>query len=93
MIQSRTHTCDELRLSDCGKTVTLVGWYDSLRNVLPFEIRHSKEADENIRLKYRYLDLRNPAVKDKIVLRSRVVAELRQRRLLCFTQRNRQIVC
>jgi len=154
-MQSRTHTCNELRLSDCGKTVTLAGWYDSFRKVsknlgflilrdfygitqivfeteemikkidqmnkestiliegvvrersnknpaiptgdieivpnrievlgkchyneLPFEIRHSKEADENLRLKYRYLDLRNPAVKDKIVLRSRVVAELRQR--------------
>ena len=47
-------------------------------NALPFEINHSTEADENIRLKYRYLDLRNPQVKDKIVLRSRIVAELRQ---------------
>lgn len=48
-------------------------------NALPFEINHSTEADENIRLKYRYLDLRNPQVKDKIVLRSRIVAELRQK--------------
>ncbi|MCR5474521.1 MAG: aspartate--tRNA ligase [Lachnospiraceae bacterium] len=48
-------------------------------NELPFEISHSKEADESVRLKYRYLDLRNPAVKDKIVLRSKIVAELRQR--------------
>ncbi|MCR5107390.1 MAG: aspartate--tRNA ligase [Lachnospiraceae bacterium] len=46
-------------------------------NELPFEISHSKEADESTRLKYRYLDLRNPAVKDKIVLRSRIVSELR----------------
>ena len=44
---------------------------------LPFEINHSKEADENTRLKYRYLDLRNPAVRDRIVLRSNVVAALR----------------
>ena len=47
-------------------------------NELPFQINHSKEADENIRLKYRYLDLRNPEVKGKIVLRSKIVADLRQ---------------
>ena len=46
-------------------------------NELPFQINHSKEADENVRLKYRYLDLRNPQVKSKIVLRSKVVADLR----------------
>ena len=46
-------------------------------NELPFQINHSKEADENIRLKYRYLDLRNPEVKGKIVLRSKIVADLR----------------
>ena len=48
-------------------------------NALPFEINQSRDADENTRLKYRYLDLRNPEVKSKIVLRSRIVAELRQR--------------
>lgn len=155
MIQSRTHTCNELRLSDVGKTVTLAGWYENLRQVsknlaflilrdfygvtqlvfedeamlskldginkestiqvtgvvrersnktdklatgdievvptevkilgkciyneLPFEIRQSRNADENFRLKYRYLDLRNPEVKDRIVLRSKVVTELRNR--------------
>lgn len=155
MIQSRTHNCGELRLTDAGKQVTVVGWYENIRkvsknlgflilrdfygttqivieteemmeqldgvnkestlsisgtvrerssknmelptgeievvpekieilgkciyNALPFEINQSRDADENTRLKYRYLDLRNPEVKSKIVLRSRIVAELRQR--------------
>ena len=47
-------------------------------NQLPFEINKSKEADENTRLKYRFLDLRNPAVKQNIILRCQVVAELRR---------------
>lgn len=155
MIQSRTHNCNELRLSDAGKNVTIVGWYENIRkvsknlgflilrdfygttqvvieteemmqvidsvnkestisvtgvvrerssknkdlatgeievvpekieilgkciyNALPFEINQSKDADENTRLKYRYLDLRNSAVKGNIVLRSKIVAELRQK--------------
>jgi len=155
MMQSRTHTCNELTSANIGEKVTLVGWYDNLRKVsknlgflilrdfygvtqivietedimqalngvnnesticvegvvrersnknaniatgdievvpekievlgnciyneLPFEINRSTEADENIRLKYRYLDLRNPQVKSKIVLRSKIVAELRNR--------------
>ena len=48
-------------------------------NELPFEINHSREADENTRLKYRFLDLRNPEMRDRVVLRSRVVAEIRRR--------------
>ncbi len=155
MVQSRTHTCGELRLADAGKTVTIAGWLENVREVgsnfaflvlrdyygvtqvvvqseelmhqvksinkestiqvtgtvreresknsklptgeieivpqcitvlgkcrynsLPFEINKSREADENTRLKYRFLDLRNPAVKRNIILRSNVVAELRQR--------------
>ncbi|MBR6825768.1 MAG: Asp-tRNA(Asn)/Glu-tRNA(Gln) amidotransferase GatCAB subunit C, partial [Oscillospiraceae bacterium] len=47
-------------------------------NSLPFEINRSREADENQRLKYRYLDLRNPEVKKNIVLRSNVVADIRR---------------
>ena len=49
-----------------------------VHNQLPFEINKSKDADENTRLKYRFLDLRNPAVKSNIVLRCQVVAELRR---------------
>ena len=154
MMQSRTHNCGELRLSDAGKSVTIVGWLENVREVganfafcvlrdfygttqvvieteemmklikpinkestisvtgtvreresknpklptgeievvpekievlgkcihnqLPFEINKSKDADENTRLKYRFLDLRNPAVKSNIVLRCQVVAELRR---------------
>ena len=153
MFQSRTHTCGELRLSDAGKNVTIVGWMENVREVgsnfafvvvrdfygttqvvvetedmmkiiksinkestisvtgtvrerasknpkqptgdievvpteikvlgrcryneLPFEINRSRDADETLRLKYRYLDLRNPAVKNNIILRCQVVAAIR----------------
>ena len=154
MVQSRTHTCNQLRMEHVGEKVTIVGWYDNMRKVsknlgflilrdfygvtqvvveteemmdklsginnestlsvtgmvrerssknaqlatgdievvpediavlgkcryneLPFEINRSREADEAVRLKYRYLDLRNPVVKEKIVLRSKIVAEIRK---------------
>ena len=47
-------------------------------NALPFEVSHSLEAGEDARLRYRFLDLRNSAVRDKIVLRSQIIADLRK---------------
>ena len=152
-MQSRTHTCGELRITDAGKKVQLSGWMENFREVgaelgfvvirdfygttqvvietaemmktfkaitkestisvggvvrerssknpkletgdievvpekvtvlgrcryneLPFEINHSREADEAARLKYRYLDIRNPEVKKNLILRSNVIAALR----------------
>jgi aspartyl-tRNA synthetase len=58
------------------QTVTVLGRCH--HNELPFEINRSREADETLRLKYRYLDLRNPAVKKNIILRCNVVAALRK---------------
>ena len=46
---------------------------------LPFEVMTSKEVREDVRLKYRYLDLRNQKVKDNIIFRSQVIAFLRQK--------------
>lgn len=46
---------------------------------LPFEVQTSKEVNESVRLKYRYLDLRNEKVKDNILFRSQVIAFLRQK--------------
>ena len=47
-------------------------------NELPFQVNRSREADEAVRLKHRYLDLRNPDVKKNIILRSQVVSALRK---------------
>ena len=48
------------------------------QNTLPFEIARSKDANEETRLKYRYLDLRNPLVHDKIVFRTNVIDFIRK---------------
>ncbi len=153
MFQSRTHTCNELRMEHVGEQVKICGWMENVREVgqnfafvilrdfygttqvvieneemmsvikginkestlsvegvvrerdsknpkldtgdievvptrievlgrcrhneLPFQINRSREADETQRLKYRYLDLRNPEVKKNIILRCNVVAALR----------------
>ena len=47
------------------------------KNVLPFEVMTSKEVAEDVRLKYRYLDLRNPKVKSSILFRNKVIHFLR----------------
>ncbi len=46
---------------------------------LPFEIMTSKETREDVRLKYRYLDLRNAKVRDNMLFRSNVISFLRQK--------------
>ena len=56
------------------KEITILG---KCANILPFEINRSKEASEETRLKYRYLDLRNPLVHDKILFRTKVIDEIR----------------
>ena len=64
-----------------GKIELLVDKIEVLgkcKNVLPFEVITSKEVGEDVRLKYRYLDLRNPKVKDNIIFRSKVISFLRE---------------
>lgn len=59
-----------------ARRVTVLG---KVYRQLPFEIMTSKETREDVRLKYRYLDLRNAKVKDNIVFRSQVIGFLRQK--------------
>ena len=64
-----------------GKIELLVDQIEVLgksKNVLPFEVMTSKEVGEDVRLKYRYLDLRNPKVKETILFRNKVIRFLRQ---------------
>ena len=56
------------------KTLEVLG---DCTNVLPFEINKSKGSNEDTRLKYRYLDLRNKEVHDNIVFRSKVIDFIR----------------
>ena len=61
---------------------------------LPFEIMTSKEIREDVRLKYRYLDLRNQKVKDNIIFRSQVISFLRQKRTeMGFLEIQTPILC
>jgi aspartyl-tRNA synthetase len=59
-----------------AQQITVLG---KVYSQLPFEIMTSKETREDIRLKYRYLDLRNAKVKDNIIFRSKVISFLRQK--------------
>lgn len=59
-----------------AKTVTVLG---KVYSQLPFEIMTSKETREDVRLKYRYLDLRNKKVKDNMIFRSNVISFLRNK--------------
>ncbi len=61
---------------------------------LPFEVMTSKEVREDVRLKYRYLDLRNQKVKENILFRSKVIAFLRQKMTeLGFVEIQTPILC
>ncbi len=63
-----------------GEVEVLIKSFEVLglcNNVLPFEIKRSKEAFEDTRLKYRYLDLRNPEVHDRILFRTEVIDFMR----------------
>lgn len=59
-----------------AKKITMLG---QVYSAIPFEVMTSKEVREDVRLKYRYLDLRNEKVKNNMIFRSQVIAFLRQK--------------
>ena len=59
-----------------AKEIDILG---EVYTTLPFEVMTSKEVREDVRLKYRYLDLRNRKVKENILFRAKVIAFLRQK--------------
>lgn len=59
-----------------AKKITMLG---QVYSTIPFEVMTSKEVREDVRLKYRYLDLRNEKVKNNMIFRSQVIAFLRQK--------------
>ncbi|MBO5509902.1 MAG: aspartate--tRNA ligase, partial [Lachnospiraceae bacterium] len=78
-VRERSNKAKDLPTGDIEVVPTKIELLGKCRyNELPFQINHSKEADENTRLKYRYLDLRNPQVMDRIRLRSAVINDLRK---------------
>ncbi len=73
------------------KEVDILG---KVRSALPFEIITSKETREEVRLKYRYLDMRNRKVKDNLIFRSRVISHLRsEMERLGFLEVQTPILC
>lgn len=74
-----------------AKEIDILG---EVYETLPFEIMTSKEVREEVRLKYRYLDLRNQKVKENILFRSKVIAFLRQKMTeLGFVEIQTPILC
>ena len=66
---------------DTGKVELVVESLDVLGksvSMLPFEIGNSKDTREDLRLKYRFLDLRNPEIHKNIILRSKVISHMRR---------------
>lgn len=73
------------------KAVKILG---KVREALPFEIITSKETREDVRLKYRFLDLRNRKVKNNIVFRAEVIKYLRaQMEKMGFLEVQTPILC
>ena len=74
-----------------AEEITILG---QVYSMLPFEVMTSREVREDIRLKYRYLDLRNQKVKDNMIFRSRVIAFLREKMTeLGFLEIQTPILC
>lgn len=49
------------------------------RNMIPFEVKNSHQSKDELRLKYRYLDLRNPRNHEKLVMRSKIIGHMRKK--------------
>lgn len=74
-----------------AKSVDILG---KVYKQLPFEIMTSKETREDVRLKYRYLDLRNAKVKDNMIFRSKVISYLREKMVeMGFLEIHTPILC
>ena len=74
-----------------AKSVDILG---KVYKQLPFEIITSKETREDVRLKYRYLDLRNAKVKDNMIFRSKVISYLREKMVeMGFLEIQTPILC